>query len=87
MAEIKIHFDMNLETGKKDFVIEYEDDGSMLPHEHDKKHKQIVEKLLGKGILRPDETGNIKWKQIPHGHVGRGDDSRGQADRERQRTR
>lgn len=84
MAEIKIHFDMNLDTGKKDFVIEYEDDGSMLPHEHDRKHRQIVEKLLGKGILKPDQTGNIKWKQVP---PQRTDDGPGGGQRERERER
>lgn len=85
MAEIKIRFDMNLDTGKKDIVIEYEDDGSMLPREHEKKHQQIVEKLLGKGILRPDEVGGVKVTRIRPGRV---DDAGGsQADRERQRLR
>lgn len=64
MADIMIRLVFNRETGKKDIVIDYESDDDALPIEHEKRHRQIVEELLGKGILEPNEVGDVK--------VGRG---------------
>jgi hypothetical protein len=59
MAEVTIRLIYNLETGKKDIYIDYESDADALPVEHEQQHRQLVEKLLGKGILKPGEAGDI----------------------------
>jgi len=59
MADILIRLRFNLETGKKDILIDYEGDEDSLPFEHEKRHRQIVQHLLGEGVLKPDEVGNV----------------------------
>ncbi|MBH25656.1 MAG: hypothetical protein CMH57_14635 [Myxococcales bacterium] len=58
-AEIKVHLRYNLETGKKDIVIEYDSEDDALPYEHEQRHRQLVEELVGKGILDSDDVGNV----------------------------
>ncbi len=60
MAEIKIHLHYNLETGKKDIVIEYETEDDAMPYEHEERHWQIVEELIGKGVLDPNDVGQLR---------------------------
>ncbi|MEK7483964.1 MAG: hypothetical protein AABZ60_06505 [Planctomycetota bacterium] len=64
MSEITIRLRADLETGKKDIIIELAPDSSMLPYEHEAKHREIVEQLLGQGILKPEEVGGIKIERI-----------------------
>ena len=59
MGEISIRFRMNMETGKKDIVIEFESDEDAMRHEHEKRHRQIVEQLVGQGVLEADEVGEV----------------------------
>jgi hypothetical protein len=59
MAEIRIRLIFNRKSGKKDIFIDYESEDDALPIEHERAHREIVGKLLGQGILRPDETGEI----------------------------
>ena len=60
MGEIQIRFRMNMETGKKDILIEYDGDEDAMRHEHEREHRRIVETLVGKGVLREDEVGDVK---------------------------
>lgn len=64
MGEVTIRLVSNKVTGKRDIYIEYESDDDALPHEHEKEHKGIVEQLLGKGILRPEEAGEVKVGRV-----------------------
>jgi hypothetical protein len=59
MSELSIRLIYNLETGKKDVIIDFISDIDTLPIEHENAHKQAIEALLGKGILRPDELGEV----------------------------
>ena len=59
MADITIRMIFNLETGKKDILIDYEGDEDALPFEHEKRHRQIVQHLLGKGVLQPKDVGEV----------------------------
>ena len=59
MGEINIRFRMNLETGKKDLVIDFESDEDAMRHEHEKRHRQIIQRLVGEGILNADEVGEV----------------------------
>jgi hypothetical protein len=64
VGDITIRFRMNVVTGKKDIVIEYEGDDDALPHEHERRHKQIVEQLVGQGLLEPGEAGEVQVERI-----------------------
>ncbi len=47
MAEVTIRFRHNPATGKRELIIGYESDSDALPHEHEKDHRALAEKLLG----------------------------------------
>lgn len=59
MAEITLRLRYNLQTGRKDLLIDYHSDDDALPIEHEQDHRAIVESLLGKGVLRRDELGEV----------------------------
>ncbi len=59
MAQITIRLRINPETGKKDIHIGLRSDEDALPHEHEQKHKAIVDKLIEGGILNAEERGEI----------------------------
>lgn len=63
-AEIKIHLRFNVETGKKDIVIEYDSEDDALAWEHEQRHREIVEQLVGAGVLDPDDVGNVKVGRV-----------------------
>ena len=50
MAEITVKMRYDTETGKKEIWIDYESDRDALPFEHEAKHRDIVHKVLGKGV-------------------------------------
>ena len=64
MGEINIRFRFDTTTGRKEIVVEYESDSDRLPVEHEKRHREIVEQLVGQGVLKPDETGNVRVERI-----------------------
>jgi hypothetical protein len=60
MAELTIRLRRDPETGKQDIHVSLRSDADALPHEHEQMHRQIVEKLIGKGIISsPDDVGNL----------------------------
>lgn len=65
MADITIRLLYNLETGKKDIYVDFVSDDDALPIEHEQHHKQVIEELLGQGILSPDEVGDVNVSRVP----------------------
>lgn len=59
MGQITIKLKFNKETGKKDILIEYESEEDATGWEHEKRHKRIVEDLVGKGLLEDEELGQV----------------------------
>lgn len=59
MGQITIKLRANKETGKKDIVLEYESEEDMTGWEHEKRHKRILEDLIGKGVLEEGEFGEV----------------------------
>jgi hypothetical protein len=59
MPEMTIRLRINPETGKKDIIISMRADEEALPHEHEQQHRELVEKLLNRGILSEGEAGNL----------------------------
>lgn len=64
MANIVIRLTYNLETGKKDILIDYTSEDDALPIEHERDHREFIEDLLGKGVLEPDEVGNVRVQRV-----------------------
>jgi hypothetical protein len=60
VAEIQIRFRMNLKTGKKDILIDYESDEDAMRHEHERDHKRIVQQLIGQGLIAEEEVGDVQ---------------------------
>lgn len=67
MGEISIRFRMNMESGKKDIVIDYESEEDAMRHEHEQHHRQIVERLVGEGVLQADEVGEVTVERAAPG--------------------
>jgi hypothetical protein len=49
MAELTIRLRRDPDTGKQDIVITLRSDDDALPHEHEQTHRELVEKIIGKG--------------------------------------
>jgi hypothetical protein len=49
MAELTIRLRRDPQTGKQDIVISLRSDEDALPHEHEQRHRELVEKVIGKG--------------------------------------
>lgn len=64
MSELMIKLVYNLKTGKKDVLIDFVSDVDALPIEHERDHKRLVESLLGKGVLTPDELGEVAVRRL-----------------------
>ena len=59
MAEMTIQLRINPETGKKDIIVSLSSDEDSLPHEHEQKHRQLVDKLVEGGLLSAAEAGEV----------------------------
>ena len=66
LAEMTIKLVYNLNTGKQDVFVDFVSDVDALPIEHEQDHRKVIEKLLGQGILKADEVGDIKINRL-HG--------------------
>ena len=64
MGEINIRFKFDTTTGKKEIVIEYESDSDAMPVEHERRHRRIVEQLVGQGVLKPEEADGVKVERV-----------------------
>lgn len=64
LAELTIKLVYNLNTGKQDVFIDFVSEDDALPIEHEKDHRKVIEKLLGQGILKADELGEVKINRL-----------------------
>ncbi|MBF0240063.1 MAG: hypothetical protein HQM12_20365 [SAR324 cluster bacterium] len=64
MSRLTIRMVFNQQSGKNDIYVDLHSDADVLPMEHEKHHRQVLETLLGKGILKPDELGQIKVSRV-----------------------
>jgi hypothetical protein len=58
MATMTIRLDRNPKTGKQTVVVKLDSEPDALPIEHETLHKQLIEKLVGKG-LKLEDLGEI----------------------------
>ena len=59
MAEMTIRLQIDPATGKKNIVVSLRSDEDALPHEHEQRHRALVEKLIQGGVLKASELGKI----------------------------
>ena len=59
MPEMTIRLICDKQTGKKNIIISLDGDEDALPQEHEQLHKAVVEKLLGKGLIKGKEIGQV----------------------------
>jgi hypothetical protein len=64
LAELTIKLVYNLNTGKQDVFVDFVSEDDALPIEHEKDHRKIIENLLGQGILKPNELGEVKVTRL-----------------------
>ena len=64
MAELRIRFRMNLESGEREIIVELEKDAELMRHEHERKHREVVERLLGEGIIGQDEVDQVRVERV-----------------------
>ena len=64
MAELTIKLVYNLNTGKQDVFVDFVSEDDALPIEHEKDHRKIIENLLGQGILKANELGEVKVTRL-----------------------
>lgn len=85
MAEMTITLKRDPDTGKQDIHIKLHEDPDSLPHEHEQMHRELVEKLVGKGVLKPEEAGNVIVEREDVGPAAEGPTSTPEAEREAQK--
>ena len=59
MALMTIRLIPDPQTGKKNIVIALRSDEDALPHEHEQRHRALVEKLIEGGIVKAGDLGKI----------------------------
>lgn len=59
MAQMIIMLRRDPSTGKQNIIVKLDSDPDTLPHEHEQHHRALVEQLIGKGIVRAEELGQI----------------------------
>ena len=59
MAEMTIRLRCDPVTGKKDIIVSLRSDEDALPHEHEQRHRALVDKLIQGGIVKAGELGQI----------------------------
>lgn len=64
MPELTIHLRRDPATGKQNIIVKLDSDPDALPVEHERLHRTIVEKLIGKG-LNPDDLGELVIEREP----------------------
>jgi hypothetical protein len=55
VSDITIRFRYNPRTGKRQMVVHYESEEDLLPHEHERDHRAMVEALIGRPIGQDEE--------------------------------
>lgn len=59
MALMTIQLRTDPATGKKDIIVSLRPDEDALPHEHEQRHKQLVDKLIEGGAIKASEAGKV----------------------------
>ena len=59
MAEMTIRLRTDPTTGKKDIIIDLKSDDDSMPHEHERQHRALVQRLVEGGLVKAEEVGKV----------------------------
>ena len=59
MAEMTIRLQSDPATGKRNLIVSLRSDDDALPHEHERLHAALVEKLIEGGVIKASELGQV----------------------------
>jgi len=62
MGDIVIHFSYNPQTGEQELIVDYESEEDLTKVEHEQRHRDILEKLIGKGMIDVDQIKRIRMQ-------------------------
>ncbi len=65
MANITLRLRVDKENSQTALAIEYQSDPDALPHEHEKRHRAIVARVVEALGLEPHELGRIQVRAVP----------------------
>lgn len=60
MASALIRLMVDPVTNKRTITIAHTSDADALPHEHEESHRELVEKLMEGGIMKPGDTLHVE---------------------------
>lgn len=64
MAEMTIQLRIDPVSGKKDIVVSLSSDEDSLPHEHEQRHRELVDALIESGVLKASEAGKVVVERV-----------------------
>ncbi|MBI2302029.1 MAG: hypothetical protein HYU66_24255 [Armatimonadetes bacterium] len=65
MGDILIRLRANVRTGQREIVVDYDSDPDMTQQEHERRHREIAERLVRDGILERAETEDLVFEPRP----------------------
>ena len=63
MGDILIRLRGNLQTGEKEVVVEYESEADRTTVEHERRHREIVERLVRDGVVTREEVERVVFEK------------------------
>ncbi len=67
MSSLRLELRQNLETGRHDLFVKLDSDRDLTSQEHEALHRSLVEKLLGQGLLKIEQLGDLNVERAPVG--------------------
>lgn len=64
MAEMTIRLQCDPLTGRKDIIVTLRSDEDLLPHEHEQRHRELVDKLIQGGLVQASEVGRVIVERV-----------------------
>lgn len=64
MSSLRLELVQNAVTGRHDLFVKLDSDRDLTSHEHEALHRSLMEKLLGQGLLRIEDIGDLKIERV-----------------------
>ena len=64
MSSLRIELVQNAVTGRHDLFVKLDSDKDLTSQEHEALHRSLVGKLLGQGLLRIEDIGDLKVERV-----------------------
>lgn len=70
MSSLRLELKQNPATGRHDLLVKLDSDRDLTTQEHEALHRSLVERLLGQGLLKIEELGDLKVERAGAGSAG-----------------